>query len=35
VDDEKHLAGGTRLRLNGLVALVAPLAPVAEPARTD
>ena len=29
VDDVKHLVGGTRLRLNGLVALVG------EPARTD
>jgi uncharacterized protein YndB with AHSA1/START domain len=32
VDDVKHLIGGTRLRLNGLVAAVAELAPADEPA---
>jgi uncharacterized protein YndB with AHSA1/START domain len=32
VDDVKHLIGGTRLRLNGLVAAVAELEPVDETA---
>ena len=32
VDDVKHLIGGTRLRLNGLVAAIAELAPVDETA---